>query len=53
MCLNPQKEIFRDIKKGIWYVYDTFKQRVADGRGLGLEAVEDIAQGVYGQENKL
>ena len=23
----------------------TFKQRVADGRGLSLEAVEDIAQG--------
>lgn len=31
--------------EGIEYVYDTFKQRVADGRNLSLEEVEALAQG--------
>jgi len=31
--------------EGIEHVYDTFKQRVADGRNLSLEEVEALAQG--------
>ena len=42
---SPEGDFRASIKEGIEYVYDTFKQRVADGRGLSLEAVEDIAQG--------
>lgn len=33
------------IRENILKVYDLFKKRVADGRGLTLEAVEEIAQG--------
>ena len=42
---SPEGDFRASIKEGIEYVYETFKQRVADGRGLSLEAVEDIAQG--------
>ena len=42
---SPEGDFRASIKEGIEYVYDTFKQRVADGRGLSLEAVEAIAQG--------
>ena len=31
--------------ESIEHVYDTFKQRVADGRNLSLEEVEALAQG--------
>ena len=41
----PNKEFRSSIKKGIEHVYATFKQRVADGRGLTIEEVETIAQG--------
>jgi protease-4 len=44
--------------EGIEHVYDTFKQRVADGRNLSLDEVEKIAQGrvwtgVQAKENGL
>lgn len=42
---SPEGDFRASIKEGIEYVYATFKQRVADGRGLSLEAVEAIAQG--------
>ena len=42
---SPEGDFRASIKEGIEYVYYTFKQRVADGRGLSLEAVEAIAQG--------
>ena len=45
MFKSPEGDFRASIKEGIEHVYTTFKQRVADGRGLSLEAVEDIAQG--------
>jgi protease-4 len=42
---SPEGDFRASIKEGIEHVYATFKQRVADGRGLSLEAVEAIAQG--------
>ncbi len=33
------------IQEGVSRVYQTFKQRVADGRGMNVEQVEQIAQG--------
>ena len=41
----PEGGARASIKKGITHVYDTFKQRVAEGRGLSLDEVEQIAQG--------
>lgn len=41
----PEGEFRGVIKEGIEHVYDTFKQRVASGRGMTLEAVEEVAQG--------
>jgi len=46
---SPFEPISRGFRKsaleGIEHVYDTFKQRVADGRNLSLEEVEALAQG--------
>ena len=46
---SPFEPISRGFRKsaleGIKNVYDTFKQRVADGRNLSLEEVEALAQG--------
>jgi protease-4 len=42
---SPEGDFRASIKEGIEHVYATFKQRVAEGRGLSLEAVEAIAQG--------
>ncbi len=43
---EPISDGFRkSITKGIEEVYNTFKQRVAQGRNLSLDEVEDIAQG--------
>ena len=42
---SPEGDFRASIKEGIEHVYATFKQRVSDGRGLSLEAVEAIAQG--------
>lgn len=41
----PEGEYRNSIKKGITHVYDTFKERVAQGRDLSLEEVEALAQG--------
>ena len=41
----PSGDFRASIKEGIEHVYATFKQRVADGRGLSLDEVEAIAQG--------
>ena len=41
----PEGEFRGVIKEGIEHVYDTFKQRVASGRGMTLEEVEEVAQG--------
>lgn len=41
----PSGDFRASIKEGIEYVYETFKQRVAEGRGMSVEAVEEIAQG--------
>ena len=41
----PSGDFRASIKEGIEQVYDTFKQRVADGRGMSLEEVEAVAQG--------
>ncbi len=41
----PNKEFRNSIKEGIEHVYSTFKQRVADSRGMSLEEVEKLAQG--------
>jgi len=41
----PNKEFRKSIKEGIEHVYSTFKQRVADSRGMSLEEVEKLAQG--------
>ncbi len=45
-------------RQNIEYVYETFKKRVSEGRGLSLSAVEEIAQGrvwtgVQAKENGL
>ena len=42
---SPEGDFRASIKEGIEHVYTTFKQRVANGRGLNLEEVEAIAQG--------
>lgn len=43
---EPISEGFRkSALEGIAHVYDTFKQRVADGRNLSLDEVEALAQG--------
>ncbi len=41
----PSGDFRASIKEGIEHVYATFKQRVAEGRGLSLDEVEAIAQG--------
>lgn len=41
----PSGDFRRSIKEGIEQVYATFKQRVAEGRGMPLEEVEAVAQG--------
>ena len=41
--LNESQRLF--IKEGILSVYDLFSKRVADGRNLSREQVENIAQG--------
>lgn len=42
---SPSTEFRASIKEGIEHVYDTFKARVAEGRNMSLEEVEEIAQG--------
>lgn len=42
---SPSTEFRASIKEGIEHVYDTFKARVAEGRNMSLEQVEEIAQG--------
>lgn len=42
---SPSAEFRASIKEGIEHVYDTFKARVAEGRDMSLEEVEEIAQG--------
>ena len=42
---SPSTEFRASIKEGIEHVYDTFKARVAEGRKMSLEEVEEIAQG--------
>lgn len=41
----PSGDFRASIKEGIEHVYATFKQRVAEARGLSLDEVEAIAQG--------
>lgn len=41
----PNGDFRKSIKDGIEHVYTTFKQRVAEGRGMSLEEVEAVAQG--------
>ncbi|MGB1448608.1 MAG: signal peptide peptidase SppA [Flavobacteriaceae bacterium] len=41
----PSGDFRASIKDGIEYVYANFKERVAQGRGMSLEAVEAVAQG--------
>lgn len=41
----PSGEFRVSIKEGIEHVYETFKERVAEGRNMTLEEVEAIAQG--------
>ena len=43
---EPMTETFRSqVQEGIEHTYDTFLQRVADGRKMSVEAVDEIAQG--------
>jgi protease-4 len=35
----------QQLKKGVQFTYDTFKNRVMQGRSLSVEAVENLAQG--------
>lgn len=42
---KPSEAFRTSAKEGIEYVYDTFKDRVANGRNMSLDAVEEIAQG--------
>ncbi|MEW4924998.1 signal peptide peptidase SppA [Algibacter sp. 2305UL17-15] len=43
---EPLNETQHDfIKEGVVDIYDIFRKRVADGRGLTIEQVEEIAQG--------
>jgi len=43
---EPMTDGFRSqVKEGIEHTYDTFLQRVADGRKMSVEAVDEIAQG--------
>ena len=35
----------QQLKKGVQFTYDTFKNRVMQGRSLSAEAVENLAQG--------
>jgi len=43
---TPISEGFKDLlKKNIHKTYTTFKERIAQGRGLSLETVETLAQG--------
>ncbi|MEJ6557549.1 MAG: signal peptide peptidase SppA [Flavobacteriaceae bacterium] len=41
----PSGEFRASIKEGIEHVYETFKERVAEGRNMTMEDVETIAQG--------
>lgn len=41
----PSGEFRASIKEGIEHVYETFKERVAEGRNMTMEEVETIAQG--------
>lgn len=41
----PEGHFKATIKEGIEHVYETFKQRVAEGRNMTLEEVEAVAQG--------
>jgi protease-4 len=56
---EPLSEGFRkSAREGIEFVYETFKQRVSEGRNISLEDVEAIAQGrvwtgVQAKENGL
>ncbi|WP_350290378.1 signal peptide peptidase SppA [uncultured Croceitalea sp.] len=43
---EPMTDAFRSqVQEGIEQTYDTFLQRVADGRNMSVEAVDEIAQG--------
>ena len=43
---EPMTDSFRSqVQEGIEHTYDTFLQRVADGRKMSIEAVDEIAQG--------
>jgi len=43
---EPMSDEFREVTtEGIEQIYTTFLQRVADGRGMSIEAVDSIAQG--------
>jgi len=43
---EPITDSFKNqIQEGIEHTYDTFLQRVADGRNMSIEAVDEIAQG--------
>ena len=43
---EPMTDTFRaQIKEGIEHTYETFLKRVADGRGMTTEQVDEIAQG--------
>ena len=43
---EPMTDAFRSqVQEGIEHTYDTFLQRVADGRNMSVEAVDEIAQG--------
>jgi len=42
---TPSGEFRASIKEGIEHVYETFKERVAEGRNMTMEEVETIAQG--------
>ena len=43
---EPMTDSFRNqVQEGIEHTYDTFLQRVADGRKMSIEAVDAIAQG--------
>lgn len=43
---EPMKESFRkQLQEGVEMTYNTFLQRVADGRGMSKEAVDEVAQG--------
>jgi protease IV len=43
--LPPNKEVLASVKRSIGRTYDEFKNHVANGRGMDMNAVEEIAQG--------